>query len=699
MSRRMSFLATTDFGKHDSGQPERRGDSSMSAQRLLMSVAVLCCVAAGGVAQAGSAVAATLPDGRVYEEVTPPLVGQEIEAYQPVEPLSRNTKGGLAYQFGNTETEFLFQAAASGDSVAFIGSPTTHGSEVSGFDGGNEYLATRSSSGGWTVSNISPASSPSAVFEAFSSDLSTGFLDSIEPLSNAAPGFGETFTFGGNLDVLYSTATAGEEYAPLFTVRPPYRTRQSFRTEGTFFRPAFSGGSGGGRANNNRVLVFAGASADSTRTLFLANDALTGASEGRPAAEGGPASTYEEENNLYESFDGQLRLVNVLPDGTTHVDATFGGGAPFSRVISSDGARVFWTDLTTGHLYMREDATKTVEISAAGTYQTATSDGSTVFYTSGDLYEYEVESGATTDLTPGVEVERVLGASEDGQYVYYQTTGGEFKLWHEGVTSTIATGQVSRAQVTPDGRSVVFTMQSGVEYTSTTSGHRIEVYDSGTGDLYCASCTAQGTGGSLVYTNEENVYQARWITADGARVFFESFQALVPQDTNGEPDVYEWERPGAGSCTESGGCVYLLSGGTSVTSSHFVDASESGDDVFFVTRAQLLASDRNELFDLYDAKVDGYQPLAPPACSGSGCQGVPGAPPIFATPASVTFEGVGNFEAPSHKSSKKKQTKKKKKRKKNEKKNHHSATNRKKANRSKRRAAGQKRSAAKGGRR
>jgi hypothetical protein len=648
-------------------------------------------VAIGGVAQVGAAGAETLPDGRVYEKVTPSS-GQEIEAYQPVEELAREVVGGLSYEFSNTQTEFLFQAAADGDGVAFLGAPTTGGSEVSGLDGGNEYLATRASDGGWTVSNISPAGSPSAVFEAFSSDLSTGFLDSIEPLASTAPGFGETFTYGGNFDVLYSTDTAGEEYAPLFTVRPPNRTRQSFQTEGAFLRPGFSGGSGGGRANNNRVLVFAGASADSTQTLFLANDALTDASEGRPAAEGGSESTYEEENNLYESFNGQLRLVNVLPDGTTHVDATFGGGTPFSHVISANGARVFWTDLSTGHIYMREDAAKTVEISAAGTYQTATSEGSAVFYTDGDLYEYEVESGDTTDLTPGVAVERVIGASEDGQYVYYETTGGEFKLWHDGETRTIAAGKVIRGQVTPDGRSVVFTLRTGVEYRGTEAGGRIEVYDAETSDMYCASCTADGTGGTLMYTNKENVYAPRWITADGGRVFFESYQALVPQDTNSEPDVYEWERPGEGSCTESEGCVYLLSGGTSVTSSHFVDASENGEDVFFVTRAQLLASDRNELYDLYDAKVDGFQPLAPPACSGSGCQGVPGAPPIFATPSSVTFEGVGNFEASTHKHATKKKRKKNKKK-------HHSATNRKKASRSKRRAAGHKRSAAKGGRR
>ena len=39
--------------------------------------------------------------------------------------------------------------------------------------------------------------------------------------------------------------------------------------------------------------------------------------------------------------------------------------------------------------------------------------------------------------------------------------------------------------------------------------------------------------------------------------------------------------------------------------------------------------------------------VLPPArrsgCSGTGCQGVPPAPPIFATPASATFTGVRNL--------------------------------------------------------
>jgi hypothetical protein len=137
-----------------------------------------------------------------------------------------------------------------------------------------------------------------------------------------------------------------------------------------------------------------------------------------------------------------------------------------------------------------------------------------------------------------------------------------------------------------------------------------------------------------------------------------------------------------------------LSGGTDRDQSFFLDASESGDDVFIDTRAKLVGSDEDDLFDVYDVRVDGYVPPAPPACTGTGCQGVPGAPPIFATPSSVTFEGVGNFAEPSQMSgsaSKAKQKKPLRKKKSRSKKKRRS-----KAMRSARKAGARKHLGAKG---
>ena len=131
----------------------------------------------------------------------------------------------------------------------------------------------------------------------------------------------------------------------------------------------------------------------------------------------------------------------------------------------------------------------------------------------------------------------------------------------------------------------------------------------------------------------------------------------MPQDTNGQEDVYEYEPPGVGSCTEasatfssaSEGCVSLISSGSSPQESIFYDASESGDDVFFSTNARLAWTDVDEATDVYDARaphVPGEQvgfpePLEPPACEGDACQGTP--PSVNdQTPASLTFTGPGN---------------------------------------------------------
>lgn len=661
----------------------------MSVRSLLTSVTVVFCATICGIVPAGSASAIGLPDGRVYELVAP-IGSYDAEVYQPEIPDGAESQ---------TETQLPFQASADGNAMAYAGSPVaTGGNEAAGYESGNQYVARRSENGTWTQADISPSGLPSAVFQGFSSDLSVGFLDSLEPLSPDIPGFGQEVPQGGTYDALYSmSTTSGGTYKPFFSGIPPYRSKLEFQAFGVAY-PLFGGP--GGRNFAPRALSYVGASADSSHSLFEANDALT------PEAEGGFDSHFAEENNLYESVDGQLRLVNVLPNGSTKANATFGGpdfghapswGHPsFSHVISDDGSRIFWTDLNTGHIYMREDGTRTVEISPAGNYWTATADGSDVFYTNGDLYEYDVENGQTTDLTPGVTVQGVVGAGENGEYVYYVTAGLELDLWHDGVTTSIKTlvakdngdlfpygvqtalpggdwqpGFGSKlAEVTPDGRSVVFMSTSEAQVLGNQSVGSVEVYDADTNQLYCASCGSVGSKGLLPLTFS-NTYLRRWISADGSRVFFDSYEALVPQDTNSMIDAYEWERPGSGDCETAGGCVYLLSGGTSVDRSYFADASASGNDVFIVTRAKLRPQDPDENYVLYDARVDGYEAVAPPTCTGTGCQGLPGAPPVFATPSSVTFEGVGNFEPPAStvkaKHAPKKKPKLKKKRKAKEK--------------------------------
>jgi DNA-binding beta-propeller fold protein YncE len=615
-----------------------------------------------------------LPDGRVFEMVTP-VDNEDANVYE----LSQEARSDAI------QTERPYQAAADGDAVAYVGDPTSGGNGSSGGGGGNEYLATRAPGGGWTQSDIEPLGYGNAVYQAFSSNFSIGILTSGEEptLSPDAP--------GNYCTVLYSRTSADGDYHPFFTTTPPNRTCGEFDSQ------RFGGGSA-------RTLAFAGGNAGTsavpefTHLLFEANDSLTKLAEEDP-----PSS---EQNDLYDSVDGQLSLVNVLPDGKADPYATFGsaprpdsGESPdFSNVISADGSRIFWTDLNTGDLYVRESDTSpaagTVPVSAgAAQFWTATPDGRYAYYTEGEeLYRFDVESEAREQLAgAGAGVEGVIGVGEDGSYLYFVAggqlaegaTAGQPNLYllHEGKTKFIATlaredndssggtqglfiGDwnpdlgLRTSEVAADGHSVTFmSNRSLTGYVADGIYGPMEevfVYDADTNKVFCASCAPSGESAPFTHTpraaylpvSRSATYMPRWISADGSRVFFDSNEPLVPQDTNGQQDAYEWERDGAGGCEQANGCVYLLSGGTSTDASGFVDASVNGDDVFILSRAQLAPEDQNDNFNLFDARAEGVQPPAPLACSGTGCQGVPPAPPIFATPSSVTFNGVGNFPLP-----------------------------------------------------
>jgi hypothetical protein len=160
---------------------------------------------------------------------------------------------------------------------------------------------------------------------------------------------------------------------------------------------------------------------------------------------------------------------------------------------------------------------------------------------------------------------------------------------------------------------------------------------------------------SITQTHEA-LYQSRYLLNDG-RLFFNSSDALVPHDINGKDDVYEYEPKGVGSCeTEntSGGCVALISSGESEQESDFLDASENGSDVFFLTSAKLSPLDTETGFVVYDARVCGTAPGAEGACpspesapvkpcSDETCQGAPPSPPAYPVPATATHSGAGNI--------------------------------------------------------
>jgi hypothetical protein len=235
-------------------------------------------------------------------------------------------------------------------------------------------------------------------------------------------------------------------------------------------------------------------------------------------------------------------------------------------------------------------------------------------------------------------------------------------------------------RVSPDGMHLAFTSSarlSDYDNADAASGEaNVEVYlydaePGGQGELHCISCNPSGArpSGQLITTINngkdeiwfaatlpgwtEQLHPTRLLSSDGNRLFFESFDGLLPRDSNGKRDVYAWERaPDEDACTEvgadlyvpsAGGCLSLISSGQSVEDSELIDASKGGKDVFFRTSSSLLVQDPG-LVDIYDARIGGGYPPPPrpPAiCEGDACQG-PASAPNDPTPASAAFDGAGN---------------------------------------------------------
>jgi hypothetical protein len=466
------------------------------------------------------------------------------------------------------------------------------------------------------------------------------------------------------------------------------------------------------------VTLFAGATADYSRVVFESRDNLT---EG----------TNSNGRKVYEWHDGVVTLVSKAPDGSTLPDAAAGNledfkyktNPPPHHVISDDGSKIFFQNRVAGHpenLYMRENGTTTVQLNASertvptkpepAFYGIASKDGSRVFFTSKELltndaptvgnklYMYNTmlppeDPHNLTLLTPGTgngSVERVIGASDDGSYVYFEVShgsefvkgapaprGNEMYVWHEGVVSFVGeineVGFFQPQPIVSGGGSLIYWSRSpggapvafGFKELCAPPGcGEVFSYRPTTHQLTCVSCSqsASTVGGEAIYEVAKFVsgtqvtgHHGRPVTSDGKYVFFSSPTALVPGDTNGVYDAYVYD-------TETGR-VSLLSSGESAADSYFVEATPSGHDAFFVTRDQLVGWDSDHNYDLYDARVGGgfpEPPLPPPACEGDACQ-----PPALSlndpTPASSTFAGGGNLQPAVVKPAKRKAHKKPKK--------------------------------------
>jgi sugar lactone lactonase YvrE len=680
----------------------------------------------------GSVGKSELPDGRAWEMVSPP-----------------NKHGGLLLPVG-LEQGALIQSAVGGGAISYVASAPTE-SEPAG-SRSPEVIQDLSDRGpaGWTTKviatphgteHVSLALGSDSEYQLFSPDLSLGLVQPRDatPLSEEATERTPYLRHDAECET-----NPGGCYQPLVT--------SANVAPGTKF---------GGEFKENGALAgihIAGASPDLSHVLLQSNVAFQANVGLTPGGTPG----------LYEWVAGKLAFVGDMELGhEEHI---------VRNAVSEDGLRVIGTGTSEGlkGLLMRDMATdKTIKLdrSESGAlggennpvFQTASSDGSKVFFTDAaqlttdstaasasgstaaarDLYEFDVETGKLSDLSvdphPGEHagVQIVLGASEDGSYVYFAASGAltehavasdcdssepgatcNLYVRHDGTTKLVAVlsdederwgdlsaeGSLELAgmRVSPNGLWLAFMSNrslTGYDNRDAVSGKPDEemfLYEAGAGHVICASCSPTGSrpvgallnvsvgeGKSVPRVNESelwnNVYvaatvpgwgtagdqkavhQSRYLSNDG-RLFFNSDDALVPQDTDGTWDVYEYEPPEVGGCSPadatfseaSGGCVGLISSGGSSGESLFMDASENGDDVFFLTSAGLVSQDYDGEYDLYDAHVCSAAspclPVAavspPPCTTGDSCKAAPSPQPeIFGAPSSETFSGTGNIAA------------------------------------------------------
>jgi hypothetical protein len=403
---------------------------------------------------------------------------------------------------------------------------------------------------------------------------------------------------------------------------------------------------------------------------------------------------------------GHLYLREVAAQRTIELDAGLSGEARY-QAADAQTKRIFFSDGGGLYLYDTETAQRTTLVKAGGGvlgYAVGASEDGTYLY----FVANEALAGAAGAVEGDCSEGGLAAAHSCNLYELREAEG----QWQARVVAVISeedfpdfagngAGGLRQltARVSPDGRHLAFMSQrplTGYDNRDAVSGRRDEevfLFDAQSGRLVCASCQATGArpegveyqkleGGPVAgggvwhltsrlaasvpgwtpYAGGRALHQSRYLSNSG-RLYFNSADGLSPQDVNGTEDVYEYEPPGIGSCTttdpsfnaRAGGCVGLISSGSSREESGFIDASQSGSDVFFQTTAKLVGQDLDTALDIYDAHectsaspcIKSAEPPSPPCASEASCKAPPTPQPeIFGAPASATFSGAGNITSP-----------------------------------------------------
>ncbi len=575
---------------------------------------------------------ALLPDCRVYELVTP----ADTNARSPI------GLGHLGTYFSTRES------SPAGDNVSFqIEGGVIPGSEATGGINGDPYLARREANG-WTSSSVGPSGAEATLVVPGSHSPDQGY-------SFWGTGVQGSAVIGGKETYYVRYPDGHSELVGRGSLKDDPRAEGKLISEG------------GGH------IIFTG------RTAF------TPVKLEPNAPPNGTKAIYDR------TADEVTQVVSLLPGDVTPAageNATFAGA-------SLDGKGVAFT--IGSKLYLRYDNDETYEIGAGVTFAGVAEGGNRVFYLEGGkLIRFDALTGNRIDFnSTGTAVP--VNVSADGSAAYLVSTavlttgknphkdkavGGQQNLYLsregtisfvgivterdvEGDTSAETSGGeafgglglwlkamegnfgIDPSRTTPDGGAIVFESRANLTDYESDDHAQVYRYDSNAASLDCLSCTptaAPATGeASLQSISQErgdpeplsSFASVNNLRADGRRAFFQSPEALVPEDTDGLQDVYEWEQQGVGSCARPPGCVYLVSSGHSDRVDYLYAVSDSGD-VFFRTSDLLLPSDADETPSIYDARVGGgfAEPTSAPCPTTQACPTPLSPAPIFNTPGS-----------------------------------------------------------------
>jgi hypothetical protein len=559
------------------------------------------------------------------------------------------------------ESEAL--ASINGNAFSFAGQVALHdtGTETAPYF--THYVANRTSDG-WATTPVDaaqlPTENPTNVFRLMigvSRDNSKAIVVSRKAL---APGAGE-----GDSNVYMRDTVTG---ALTTVVSVPGR---AFYDEVLLSPCCFARTFGGATPNFDHVLLYS-----------AYNSLLPGAPPGA----------------LYDFTGGELHLASVSPGGAPAQGTAAGQSDREANRISTDGSKIFFANPENGAVFVRIDGSTTQAITKSrktgsvgklkpGTFIGASSDGRVAYVISNDLtndspseeanlYRYEVETDGLEMLTPLGSEAFGIQVSNDGGTVYFKSKRAlapgadegtpNFFVWRDGVISTVAAlhsefdGRQSTefgGWASPNGRYFAFrAMTPLTDYDTTAPGqcfpnqlgdgdrvHCAQVYrfDAETKTLTCASCPpdgqpAIGSPHTGIHIDEFANEQIPRIVTNSGQVFFDSPSRLVPGDSNGARDVYEYD----------GSNIRLISSGRG-RAAELSGVGGEGRDVFILTADRLVKIDTDSALDLYDARVGGgfasqnQEPPVPP-CKGEDCRGLPPVPPAPPPGGSETTFGPGS---------------------------------------------------------